>query len=66
MSGYSVEGAEALKGVSVRFRTFIRVGVAMGMVVDLTLAIFALFFQSSMGPLFDIPLRSRNAATIIM
>jgi len=43
----------------------LRVALAIGFCVDLFVAIIALFFQSAMGPLFDVPLKDPAATTIV-
>jgi hypothetical protein len=46
------------------FERLLRVAVAIGAVVDTTVAILALFFQQQLGPLFDIPLKDPALTTI--
>ena len=43
---------------------FLRVAIAIGFCVDLSVAVLALFFQSLLGPLFDIPLKDPALTTI--
>ena len=42
----------------------VRVALVIGFSIDVTIAIFALFFQAAMGPLLDIPLKDPAATTI--
>jgi uncharacterized membrane protein len=42
----------------------LRVAVAVGFCIDVLVAILALFFQSLLGPLFDIPLKDPALTTI--
>lgn len=42
----------------------VRIAVAIGFCVDCIVAILALFFQSLLGPLFDIPLKDPALTTI--
>lgn len=42
----------------------LRIALAIGFLVDFSVAILALFFQSAMGPLLDIPLKDPAATTI--
>jgi len=44
--------------------TFLRATVAIGLCVDTTVAILALFFQPLLGPLFDIPVKDPALTTI--
>jgi len=43
----------------------LRVALAIGFCVDFFVAIVALFFQSAMGPIFDVPLKDPAATTIV-
>jgi hypothetical protein len=43
---------------------FIRVAAAIGLCIDVGVAIVALFFQSLLGPLFDLPLKDPALTTI--
>jgi len=43
---------------------FLRAAIAIGAVVDATVAILALFFQQLLGPLFDIPTKDPALTTI--
>jgi hypothetical protein len=42
----------------------LRIALAIGFVVDFSVAMLALFFQSALGPLLDIPLKDPAATTI--
>jgi hypothetical protein len=43
----------------------LRIAVAIGLCVDTVVALLALFFQSLLGPLFDIPLKDPALTTIV-
>jgi hypothetical protein len=43
---------------------FLRIAIALGALVDASVAILALFFQSLLGPLFDIPTKDPALTTI--
>jgi hypothetical protein len=42
----------------------LRVAIAIGAVIDATVAVLALFFQPLLGPVFDIPLKDPALTTI--
>lgn len=42
----------------------VRVAIGLGAVIDATVAVLALFFQSLLGPLFDIPVKDPALTTI--
>jgi len=44
--------------------TLLRVAIAIGGLVDITVAVLALFFQPLLGPLFDIPTKDPALTTI--
>jgi len=43
---------------------FLRIAIAIGALVDTGVAVLALFFQSLLGPLFDIPTKDPALTTI--
>jgi hypothetical protein len=43
---------------------FVKLALAVGVVVDATVAVLALFFQPLLGPLFDIPTKDPALTTI--
>jgi hypothetical protein len=50
--------------VAFGMRTFVRMSLAIGFCIDAGVAVVALFFQSLLGPLFDLPLKDPALTTI--